>query len=355
MPALASSIADRPIRVMVVDDSVVIRRLVTMALEEDPAFEVAGVAANGKIALAKIPQLNPDVITLDIEMPEMNGLETLAELRKKYPKLRVVMFSTLTQRGADATLEALALGADDYVTKAANVGSLDTSLKRLREELGPKIKQFFGVSVAPIRASGPRVLPALIRRTKPLQIIAIGVSTGGPNALAEIIPKLPGDLRCPVVITQHMPEMFTRLLAERLDSRSELRVEEAETGSVVEPGKVIIAAGKFHLRFRRQGADIVCVLDQGPMENSCRPAVDVMFRSVREMWRGNALAVILTGMGKDGFLGIEDLKKDGCPVIAQDKATSVVWGMPGYVVEAGLADQVVPLDAIAQKIQQCVR
>lgn len=348
------------IRVLIVDDSVVIRRLVRLALEEDPVIEVAGAAANGAIALSKIPQVNPDVITLDIEMPEMDGLEALRRIRKQYPAQRVIMFSTLTERGAEATFEALALGADDYVGKAANVGSLDRSMARLREELLPKIKQFFELPGERVARPAPNkpgtaVPPAAARPRvsyPPIQpkVVAIGVSTGGPTALGEIVTQFPRHFPLPVLVVQHMPPTFTRLLAERLQTRTELRVEEAKEGSAVEEGKMLIAPGNYHMRIRKTGDGVAVYLDQAPRENSCRPAVDVMFRSVEEVYGGAVISVMLTGMGHDGLRGVEALKSRGGFVIAQDEASSVVWGMPGSVVNAGLADAVVPLDRVVPEI-----
>ena len=356
--------AGRRIRVLVVDDSVVIRRLVARALAEDDALEIVATASNGTIALAMIPQVNPDIVTLDIEMPEMDGLETLRRIRKLYPRLCVIMFSALTERGAAKTLEALSLGANDYVTKAANAGSLDKSLDRLRGELTPKIRQFFSfeacepdplslVPGAPLSNNKPVLVPNSLLRprheSKP-EIVAIGVSTGGPNALAEIFPKFPKDLACAIVIVQHMPPIFTRLLAERLQSCSQIRVEEAQPGMPIEPGKAVIAPGGFHLVLKPAGATIVAALNQSPPMNSCRPAVDVLFASVAKIYGKRALGVILTGMGQDGFSGVRQLKAKGASVIAQDKATSVVWGMPGFVAQAGLADVVALLNQIAAEI-----
>lgn len=345
----------KPIRVLVVDDSVVIRRLVNMALSEDPAVEVVGVAANGSIALSKIPQVSPDILTLDIEMPEMDGLETLTRVKKQFPHLRVVMFSTLTERGGQTTLEALSRGADDYCTKTIGSGKFEEQLEKLRAELLPKIKQFFTIDPAAPTAE-PTIKPAARSpREAPVyqgrvDAIAIGISTGGPNALAEIFPLFPENLRPPIFVTQHMPPMFTRLLAERLNGRSKIGVEEGAEGAIVAPGRAYIAPGDYHMVLKHRGTDVVIRLDQGPPENSCRPAADVMFRSIAAVYGKRTLAVILTGMGRDGLAGIREMRAAGTPVIAQDKESSTVWGMPGNVVEAGLADEVVPLHDITAAI-----
>ena len=350
------------IRVMVVDDSVVIRRLVTQALEQDPIIEIVGTASNGAIGLQRIPQYNPDVITLDIEMPDMNGLEMLKRVHREYPQLRVIMFSTLTERGAAITLEALSLGADDYVAKASNEGSLDRSLARLREEMIPKIKQFFHLPAAKASAAraeltyapeGPRartdapVAPGLKIRPR---VLAVGVSTGGPTALGEILPSFPAGFPLPVLLVQHMPPLFTRLLAERLNANCQLKVEEASQGEAVEVGKVLIAPGDFHMRVTSTAGGVRICLDQSPQLNSCRPAVDALFASVAELYGGAVLAVILTGMGQDGLRGVEMLKARGARVLVQDEASSVVWGMPGAVANAGFADRVLPLGEIVPAI-----
>lgn len=349
MPAFSTH-ALRPgqrIRVLVVDDSVVIRRLVCHALEQDPLMEVVGIASNGAVALNRIAQLNPDVITLDIEMPEMDGLTLLRELRPRYPHLRVVMFSTLTERGAAATLEALALGADDYVTKASNAGSLDVSLHSLQGELLPKIRQFFSVA-SPPPAQVPRATAP--SRKDRADLIAIGISTGGPSALATVIPQLPAGLRVPVLIVQHMPPLFTRLLAERLDANSSLEVSEGIEGAPVVPGKVYIAPGDYHMRLARGRNGIELKLDQGPQLNSCRPAVDALFSSAADIYGSGVAAAVLTGMGQDGLDGARRLKARGSSVIVQDEASSVVWGMPGAVANAGLADEILPLSNIAHAL-----
>lgn len=347
------------IRVLIVDDSVVIRRLVTHALEQDDQLQVIGTASNGAIALQRIPQLNPDVLTLDIEMPEMNGLETLRELRKSYPALPVIMFSTLTERGAAVTLEALSLGANDYVTKASNVGSFEKSMEALKSELIPKIKQFFKremnskpaeVKRAPVPTTATQSGKQPRAAGLTPRIVAIGVSTGGPNALAQVMPMFPKDFRLPILIVQHMPPLFTKLLAERLNGMSSIRVEEVTEGSRVEPGKALLAAGGYHMRIRKSQDSVVATMDQAPPENSCRPAVDVMFRSVAEVYGGASVAVVLTGMGNDGQRGAEILKGLGAYVIAQDEQSSVVWGMPGSVAKSGLADAVVDVRCVVPEI-----
>jgi two-component system chemotaxis response regulator CheB len=350
------------IRVLVVDDSVVIRRLVAHALEEDPDIAVVGTAANGSIALQRIPQYNPDVLTLDIEMPEMDGLETLRHLRRDYPQLRVIMFSTLTERGAAVTLEALTLGASDYVTKASNEGSLDRSMARLRDELVPKIKQFFILprqtraaarpDPAPVQGASSLGLNKLAlpnTRMRP-RVVVIGVSTGGPTALGAILPQLPAEFPLPILLVQHMPPLFTRFLAERLCSSCRLQVKEASQGDRVAAGTIWIAPGDFHMKVGGRDAEIRVVLDQSPPQNSCRPSVDALFSSVGEVYGGAAVAVILTGMGQDGLRGAEILKAQGASILAQDEASSVVWGMPGAVVNAGLADCVLPLDRVVPEI-----
>ena len=350
------------IRALVVDDSVIIRRLVTHALGEDPNVEVVGSAANGSIALKMIPLVRPHVVTLDIEMPEMDGLETLRHIRKLYPDLIVIMFSTLSERGAAVTLEALTLGANDYVTKAANSGSLDQSMARLRGELVPKFKQFFSLGPDEAAGTGKPVTNSIVAPVRPAtrtgkpriacQAVAIGVSTGGPPALATIMPMFPASFQQPVFIVQHMPPVFTRLLAERLQTLTKLKVHEATHGMAVEGGNVYIAPGDYHMRIVRKGTGIITVLDQSEQENSCRPAVDVMFRSAADVYGGSAMAVILTGMGRDGLRGIERLRAEGSYVVAQDEASSVVWGMPGAVVSAGLADSIVDLKCVVPEIQR---
>jgi two-component system chemotaxis response regulator CheB len=351
------------IRVLVVDDSVVIRRLVCHALEEDSGLEVVGVASNGRMALSRIPQVNPDVITLDIEMPEMDGLEMLRELRRRDRIMPVVMFSTMTERGASATLEALSLGADDYVTKASNSGSLDISLKNLRQQLIPKVRQFFEmVRPQPAHQAAPQpalqpafqstrdraVGPASARTER--RAVAIGVSTGGPAALAKLVPQFPATFRLPIFVVQHMPPLFTRLLAERLSTLTSLAVREAMEGEIAQPGRIYIAPGDQHMRVVNSAFGPAIALDQTPPLNSCRPAVDALFSSLADVYGPAVVAAVLTGMGHDGRSGAERLAARGAYILAQDEATSVVWGMPGSVVEAGVANEILPLDDVVPAI-----
>jgi two-component system chemotaxis response regulator CheB len=348
------------IRILVVDDAVVMRKLITECLGRDPDLEVVGVAANGNIALQKIPQVNPDLITLDLEMPEMDGQTTLREIRKIYPRLCVIIFSTLSQRGAAATLEALSLGANDYVTKPANVGGVTEAIERLETELIPKIKVhcrrlLTGAALAPKSAAAVVPRMAGVGLAAPIDVVCIGTSTGGPNALAEVFGALPGDLPVPVVMVQHMPPMFTTMLAERLSARSAWRCHEGAEGQIIENGQAYLAPGGWHMEVVRAGFKTRLHFHDGPAENSCRPAVDVLFRSVAAAYGRGVLSVVMTGMGQDGLRGCEVIREQGGRVLAQDEASSVVWGMPGQVAQAGLADKVLPLNQIAREIAQQVR
>ena len=378
-----------PIRVLVVDDSAVARRLVSEALCTDPAIEVAATANNGRMALQKLYQFKPqvDAVTLDVEMPELDGLATLVELRKHWPHLPVIMFSAITERGAAATLDAIARGANDYVLKPTSAESLAEARRRVAEDLCPRVKAFAAAAIARFHPVAPPLAPAQVATQAPApshlfaspaqqgrhappkqaalasvarirpgarapkaEVLLIGVSTGGPNALAELIPALPADFPIPVLVTQHMPPVFTRLLADRLDASSQLEVRECQGDEKLQPGYVYIAKGDCHMKVRGSRGDARLYLDQAPPENSCRPAVDVMFRSTIEIYGGAALAVILTGMGQDGLKGCQLLREAGGQVVAQDQATSVIWGMPGAVVRAGLADRILPLNKIAPEL-----
>ena len=345
-------------KVLVVDDAMLIRRLVTDILAADPVIDVVGEAANGKIALQKIAQLSPDLVTLDVEMPEMNGLQTLKEIRKTHPRLPVIMFSAVTERGAADTLEALHYGASDYVTKPTSAAGRETAQLRIREDLVPKIKslcRLVGTAPSGIKATGhARSTGAFtLRALGPAitaDVVAISLSTGGPQALGQILSKLPADFRAPVMVVPHMAQMFTRFFAERLAAQTPLTVVEAEDGKVAQPGTVYVAPADFHLTVRKRSGATVFALDQAPPQHAHRPAADVLFKSVAEEYGSRALALVLTGMGQDGVKGCEDITTAGGRVLVQDEATSVVWEMAGLVARAGLADAVLPLGEIAAEL-----
>lgn len=364
------------LRILVVDDSVVVRRMLTEMLSSDPAIESVSTASNGKIALARIPQVNPDAIVLDVEMPEMDGLQTVAEIRRFNKTLPVIMFSTVTARGASATLDAIALGANDYVTKpstrSGTVGQLGLVYQDLLDKIkahchfeansvggyasntNPAVSNATGIIAAPPLAfHGPQAPTANL--VGPIEAIAIGISTGGPNALAALLPSLPSDLPVPVFIVQHMPRLFTKLLAERLSSKSQIPVSEARPGDVVMAGKAWLAPGDYHMVVKRVGTRVIVQTNQGSPENSCRPAVDPLFRSVADTYGSRALGVIMTGMGQDGLRGCEAIRARGGQVLVQDEASSVVWGMPGFVSRAGLADAVVALSDLGAEIVRRTR
>ena len=299
-------------------------------------------------------------------MPELDGLQTLTEIRRFNKTLPVIMFSTVTARGASATLDAIALGANDYVTKPSSRSGTVGQLALVYQDLVEKIKTHCHYSSeiadgdAPIisRISGLTEPAAPIVKpisSEPIGAIAIGVSTGGPNALAVLLPALPSDLGVPVFIVQHMPRLFTRLLAERLSSKTRIPVHEASPGEVVTPGKVWLAPGDYHMIVKRIGLKVVVETNQNSAENSCRPAVDPLFRSVAEAYGARALGVILTGMGKDGLRGCEAIRARGGQVLAQDEASSVVWGMPGFVARAGLAEKVISLSELGAEIVRRAR
>lgn len=341
------------IRVLVVDDSNLIRQLLSNLLSTDPEIFVASTAANGKIALEKIPLINPDIVILDIEMPEMNGLDTLRQIKKLYPNLPVIMCSSFTRSSGVATLDALSLGANDYVTKPVNT-SLQTSMEILRTALIPRIKALVFKQCLPALAAIENNHTGKVRTCLQVNIVAIGSSTGGPNALHEIIQHLPENFSVPIVIVQHMPPLFTKLLAERLSALRKIPVKEAANGDILEPGKAWLAPGDFHMRIIKNENNYSIQLSQDPPENSCRPAVDVLFKSVAEAYGAHVLGVILTGMGQDGLIGSQAIHKAGGSIIAQDEKSSVVWGMPGTVVHAGVADVIKPLNLIAEEIMERV-
>lgn len=369
---------DAPIRVLVVDDTVVYRKAVSELLKQIPGVEVAGVAANGRIALDKINQVQPDLLTLDIEMPELDGLGVLKALQDAGRKLGVIMLSAFTTKGATTTVNALRLGAFDFVVKP-NTSSPQESQAILRQELTTKIEAFRrSIGGASRRPSPGRAAPGIHRgpeappsarpqapmqrsqrtpkpSSRPRSLVAIGISTGGPQALIRMLPKLPGDLPAPVLIVQHMPPMFTRSLANDLDGRCSLKVTEAEQGDAVTPGRVLIAPGGKQMKLEKQGGALRVVITDDPPEKSCKPSVDYLFRSVANVCEaGSVVGVIMTGMGNDGALGCRLLNRKDALVIAQDEASCVVYGMPREITEDGTAHVIAPLDEIASKITQAV-
>jgi two-component system chemotaxis response regulator CheB len=348
------------IRVLIVDDSALVRRLLTDMLSSDRSIEVLGTASDAYMARDRIKALNPDVLTLDVEMPKMDGVTFLRNLMRLRP-MPVIMVSSLTEHGADITLDALAVGAVDYLPKPKI--DIAATLGEYRDELVEKIKVAAGARVRPLAdRPGPApkdltkygvdavlpLAPARHFRTTD-QIIAIGASTGGTEAIKEVLmafePDTPG-----VLIAQHIPKAFSTPFAKRMDGCCRMAVCEAENGQQVLPGHVYIAPGDRHLMLVRDGARYVCRLDDGMPVNRHKPSVDVLFRSVAQQAGTNAVGVILTGMGKDGAIGLREMREAGASTIAQDEATSVVWGMPGEAVAIGAAAQVLPLEAISARV-----
>jgi two-component system, chemotaxis family, protein-glutamate methylesterase/glutaminase len=363
--APAASAEKRRIKVLIVDDSALVRSLLTDILRADPGIEVVGVASDAHIAREKIKALNPDVLTLDVEMPKMDGITFLKNLMRLRP-MPVVMVSSLTERGADVTLDALALGAVDYLSKPKI--DLAATLKDYGDELIDKIR---AASKASVRALDPRRAAAIASHVAPRaahstdavlpkapppkqlrttdRIIAIGASTGGTEAIKEVLMRLPPDSPG-VVIAQHIPKAFSGPFAKRMNDNCHVTVYEAEDGQQVLAGHAYIAPGDKHLMVVRDGARYVCRLDDGVPVNRHKPSVDVLFRSVAQNAGGNAIGAILTGMGKDGARGLKEMLEAGSRTIAQDEATSVVWGMPGEAVSLGAAQHVLPLENVAAKI-----
>lgn len=333
------------IRVLVVDDSVVVRRVIARALDGQADLELAGVAPNGRVAIAKLAQLRPDVVVLDLEMPEMNGFETLAEIRRGHPCLPVIVFSHVA--AAAEIIEALEQGATDFALKPTAAAGIGLANQYIHAELLPRIR-------AVARRPKPAVSHRPARRPHtPVQVsaVVVAVSTGGPDALVKIVDGLASPLRVPVLIVQHMPPVFTGLLAERLDRLGSVRVVEAAGGQTVEPGVIYLAPGGRHLALADEGGGVVVIdLQDGPRESSCRPAADVLFRSAAAVYGAGVLGVVLTGMGHDGLRGAEAVKVAGGCVIVQDAASSVVGTMPAAVADAGLADAVLPLERMTDEL-----
>ena len=350
----------KKIRVMVVDDSAVMRRLLSAAIQSEPILELAGTAYHGGLALPLLQKLAPDIVTLDIEMPFMNGLETLKAIRATRPGLPVVMCSSVTVKGAEATVECLSLGASDYVTKPERVSNADDAVRELKRTLIPKLIALCSASplspvlqarTTPNKANDP---PVTLNRS-PVKIVAIGCSTGGPKALSEILPSIPADFSVPILVVQHMPSMFTGALAERLNDTCQLPAREALDGVELLPGSIWIARGDYHMEVLKPGSKVRLSTPRSAPENFCRPSVDVLFRSLAKVYASHVLAVVLTGMGQDGLRGCIQLSEAGAQIVVQDEDTSVVWGMPGFVARAGLAQAVLPLPQIGTEIVRRVQ
>ena len=352
-PGNAASLPDRPIRVMIVDDSAFMRFTISNRLSEVPGLTVVGTARDGEEALALIPRLQPDVITLDVEMPRLNGLATLREIMANFPR-PVIMLSSLTSEGASETIQSLTYGAVDFIAKPAAKANIDAVMDELVAKIRKAVKaRVFAIPLArrPVDSSVER--PAKPTRTLAAQdkVVVIGSSTGGPRALNTVVPQLPGDLSAAVIIVQHMPVGFTRTLAERLDSVSHLQVKEAAPGDRLEVGKALVAPGGFHMVLDANGH---IALNQNPPVHGVRPAIDVTLSSVAQKYGSSVVSVILTGMGSDGTNGSALVHSNGGVVIAEDEASCVVWGMPRSVVEAGVADIVSPLADVAWQIIKAV-
>ncbi|SDZ93988.1 protein-glutamate methylesterase/protein-glutamine glutaminase [Selenomonas ruminantium] len=408
------------IRVLIADDSAFMRKILTDFFNKQPDFEVAGAAINGKEAINKVLELSPDLVTMDVNMPVMDGLNALAVIMERQPT-PVVMLSSLTQQGTEATVRALSLGAVDFISKAGgSISKLDTIedelLEKCRNAAKARVRKMpyapqkkLSQMNTPSPSSGPPVMKRVelpvrqglklpgaasiassqnsgsgfgIRRANPFlqargkpqppasskvtpvtmtsagngakKLVAIGTSTGGPQALQQVITRLPGNLPCGVVVVQHMPAGFTKALADRLDTISQVSVKEAEDGDVIQPGHVYIAPGSHHLRVKEEGSTRKIILGQDPPVGNHRPAVNVMYDSVAGIGK-NLVAVIMTGMGCDGCEGMKKIKAAGGYSIAQDEPTCVVYGMPKAVVDAGLADEIKPVENIAQAIVEAVK
>ncbi|MBQ9405036.1 MAG: chemotaxis response regulator protein-glutamate methylesterase [Synergistaceae bacterium] len=362
MPPISTG---KKIRVLVVDDSALMRQFISDILNSDPRIEVAGTARDGKDALKQIQLVRPDIVTMDVEMPNMSGLQALEEIMRTNP-LPVIMVSSVTQEGADTTMKALALGCVDFIGKPS--GSISLNIRDIGQELIDKViaastarlrtrSGFFG-GVSKVQDFGlgsgfRRMMPPV--STGRRDIVAIASSTGGPMALSDLIPRLPKKFPVPIVITQHMPKEFTSSFARRLNESSEVEVVEGFDGLTLKPGRVVIAPGGSHLVVKRRAGVAVCGLSDAPPVLSVKPAANIMFLSVADEYGGNVLCVILTGMGRDGTDGAVALKRKGAYVIAESQKTCVVYGMPKAAVDAGIVDEVLPLNEIADAMVRLVK
>jgi two-component system chemotaxis response regulator CheB len=351
----------KKLRVLVVDDSVLYRTQIRNALADLPWIEISGVASNGRLALERIQLVNIDLVILDLEMPEMNGIEMLKEMRMRSLQCPVLVFSSVSKKGAESTLEALGLGAVDFIPKPGAEGG-PTAMQesdpagRIRGLLLPRIQALFPGMVKeeaprPLALSSGKYERVSLDRYQP-KVIVIGSSTGGPTVLESIFSRISGPLSCPILITQHMPPIFTATLAERIQKISGISTYEAKHGQVIEKGLIYVAPGNFHMRIEDQAGVMKIALDQGPLENSVRPAVDPLFKSAARIFGKGCLGIVLTGMGADGKVGSEWIKETGGAVLIQSEETCVVFGMPGAVKSAGAYDQVMSPDQIVEMLNE---
>ena len=370
-------INDRPLKILIVDDTIVYRKIVSDVLSDLPDVEVVGSAHNGKAAITKIASLQPDLLTLDIEMPEMNGLEVLKYIIEKGLDVGAVMLSTLTREGGEMTMKALDLGAFDFILKPQE-GSMAENAEALKKTIVPILKAFSRQNEIKHLLKGKILSKAANKKHKNLsesdhvaqrmnaitgrfknksEIIAIGISTGGPKALAQMMPSIPSNIGVPILIVQHMPPMFTMSLAKSLDTKCSFEVREAKDGEPVLSNVAFIAPGGKQMKIiaGADGRSRVIRITDDPPENNCKPSVDYLFRSIAHHYVGRATGVIMTGMGSDGFLGLELMKKSGSAIIAQNSDTSVVYGMPKGPIDAGIVDVIAPLGMMASEICHTVK
>jgi two-component system, chemotaxis family, protein-glutamate methylesterase/glutaminase len=345
-----------PVRVLVVDDSALMRKLIPQILAADNSIQVVGTAMDGNFGLKKIEELRPQVVTLDLEMPGMGGLDMLKEIMRSH-RVPVIVVSSHSTQGASVTLKALSMGAFDFVAKPADVSA---RMPEIANELIGKIKaaaQSRGIKIAPAPASAPPVEKAAAHSSqRPSRIVAIGVSTGGPQALQYVLPQLPKDFPGSIVIVQHMPEGFTEMFSRRLDEICSIRVKEAQSGDLLLPGRALVCPGSRHMKVKRLPLGDVAVLSDEPRVNGHRPSVDVLFKSVAEEFGDKAVAFLMTGMGEDGAQGMSHVKDAGGMTIAQSEESCVVFGMPKAAIERGYAVRVVGLEAIANTLlAQCMQ
>ncbi len=355
------------LKALIVDDSAMHRKIVQDVLETFPYVEVVGSAQNGKIALLKAASLKPDLLTLDIEMPEMDGLEVLEHLRQELPETVAIVFSAFTTEGARITLRALELGAFDFITKPG-AGKLEENRVRFKSEIAPMLETLLrSKRTKPIlKETSVHERNQIITDPGPMRLrlnsdkskaVAIGISTGGPVALAKLIPNIPADIGVPIFIVQHMPPMFTDALAGKLNSMGDISVKEAVNGEVIRPNTVYIAPGGRQMKVATSDPDNLLVIrvTDDPPENNCKPSVDYLFRSIARHYGKNSTGVIMTGMGHDGTDGLKLMKLNGAMIIAQDESTSAVYGMPRRPVEIGIVDIIAPLDLMAEEICRTIR